>query len=75
MKIQIVTPYAVNVSERTNWFFLKIETDDGLAGWGEASLSGGWEENQFLNCKRLGEMIAGKNVEEALPLLTVYPAA
>ena len=75
MKIQILTPYAVNVSEKTNWFFLKIETDDGLAGWGEASLSGGWEENQSLNCKRLGDMIVGKTIAEALPLLTVYPHA
>ncbi len=75
MKIQIVTPYAVNVSEKTNWFFLKIETSDGLAGWGEASLSGGWEENQILNCKRLAELIAGKTIDEALPLLTVYPHA
>ena len=75
MKIQIVTPYAVNVSEKTNWFFIKIETDDGLAGWGEASLSGGWEENQMLNCKRLAEMIVGKAIDEALPLLTVFPHA
>lgn len=75
MKVQIVTPYAVNVSEKTNWFFLKIETNDGLAGWGEASLSGGWEENQVLNCKRLAEMIAGKTIDEALPLLTVFPHA
>lgn len=75
MKIQILKPYAVNVSEKTNWFFLKIETDDGLAGWGEASLSGGWEENQILNCKRLSELIAGKTPDEALPLLAVYPHA
>jgi galactonate dehydratase len=75
MKIQILTPYAVNVSAITNWFFLKIETEDGLAGWGEASLSGGWEEHQTLACKRLTEMIAGKTIDEALPLLTVYPHA
>jgi galactonate dehydratase len=75
MKIQKVMPYAVNVSEKTNWFFLKLETDDGLAGWGEASLSGGWEENQMLNCKRLAEMITGKTIDEALPLLTVFPHA
>ena len=75
MKIQIVTPYAVNVSEKTNWFFLKLTTDDGLTGWGEASLSGGWEENQMLSCKRLAEMIVGKTIDEALSLLTVYPHA
>ena len=75
MKIQKVTPHAVNVSEKTNWFFVKVETDDGLAGWGEASLSGGWEENQILNCKRLAGLIVGKTIDEALPLLTVFPHA
>lgn len=75
MKIQSVTPYAVNVSLVTNWFFLKLETDDGLAGWGEASLTGGWEENQILVCKRLSEMIVGKTPDEALPFLAVYPHA
>lgn len=73
MKIQSVTPFPINVSEKTNWFFLKIETDDGLIGWGEATLSGGWEENQKLNCKRLAEIIAGKTIDDAMPLLAVYP--
>ncbi len=75
MKIQTLTPYAVNVSEKTNWFFVKIETDDGLAGWGEASLSGGWEENQILNVKRLAANITGLTIDAALPQLTVYPHA
>ena len=75
MKIQSLTPFAVNVSEKTNWFFLKIETDDGLAGWGEATLSGGWEENQMLNVKRLSAMIKGLTIEAALPQLAVYPHA
>ena len=73
MKIQTLTPFAVNVSEKTNWFFVKIETDDGLAGWGEASLSGGWEENQILNVKRLaanitGLTIGGNDALRGLPL-------
>ncbi|MGN0758416.1 MAG: hypothetical protein ACI4MU_04390, partial [Candidatus Ventricola sp.] len=24
---------------RTNWTFIKVETDEGLCGWGEASLA------------------------------------
>ena len=75
MKIQTLTPYAVNVSEKTNWFFLKIETDDGLAGWGEATVSGGWEENQMLNVKRLAATIGGLTIDEAMPHLAVYPHA
>ncbi len=73
MKIQRLTSHAVNVSEKTNWFFVKIETDDGVKGWGEASLSGGWEEMQTLCCKRLEDMIRGKTLDEALLMLAVYP--
>ena len=74
MKIQKLTPYAVNVSEKTNWFFLKIETADGLTGWGEATVSGGWEEQQILNVQRLAATIAGLTVDEALPHLAALVA-
>ena len=73
MKIQKLTPYAVNVSEKTNWFFLKIETADCVTGWGEATVSGGWEEQQILNVQRLAATISGLTVDEALPHLAVYP--
>ncbi len=73
MKIQTLKPFAANVSEKTNWFFVKVDTDDGLAGWGKASLSGGWEDIQVLCCGRLAAMITGKTIDEALPMLTVYP--
>ncbi|MEO7934180.1 MAG: mandelate racemase/muconate lactonizing enzyme family protein [Chthoniobacterales bacterium] len=37
MKITSLTPYIVDCF-RTNWVFLKVETSDGIYGWGEASL-------------------------------------
>ena len=37
MKITGVTPVIVNAQMR-NWVFVKVETDEGLVGWGEASL-------------------------------------
>ncbi|MFV0338156.1 MAG: mandelate racemase/muconate lactonizing enzyme family protein, partial [Chthoniobacterales bacterium] len=37
MKITSLTPYIVDCF-RTNWVFLKVETDEGIYGWGEASL-------------------------------------
>ena len=37
MKITKFKPYIVDCY-RTNWVFLKVETDSGLYGWGEASL-------------------------------------
>lgn len=37
MKITAVRPYLTRAVER-NWLFVKVETDAGLHGWGEASL-------------------------------------
>ncbi|WPJ96851.1 mandelate racemase/muconate lactonizing enzyme family protein [Coraliomargarita algicola] len=37
MKITAITPYICDCF-RTNWVFLKVETDEGVYGWGEASL-------------------------------------
>jgi galactonate dehydratase len=37
MKITAVRPLIVNAQMR-NWIFVKVETDQGLIGWGEASL-------------------------------------
>ncbi len=40
MKIARVTTRAVRVNHRGDWIFVRVETDDGLVGWGEASHSG-----------------------------------
>lgn len=37
MKIRAVRPFLMRAAER-NWLFVKVETDEGLHGWGEASL-------------------------------------
>lgn len=37
MKITGLTPYICDCF-RTNWVFVKVETDEGVYGWGEASL-------------------------------------
>jgi galactonate dehydratase len=36
MKITAVTPFSVHSGWRKNWIFVKVETDEGLTGWGEA---------------------------------------
>lgn len=37
-----IRSHSFHVSDKTNWFFICVETDDGARGWGEASLNG-WE--------------------------------
>ena len=36
MKITAVTPFSVHPGWRKNWIFVKVATDEGLTGWGEA---------------------------------------
>lgn len=67
MKISDVKIYTLDAF-RTNWAFVKVETDEGLYGWGEASL--GTNENalegMIADLKRL---IVGRNPLEIEKLL------
>lgn len=48
---------------RTNWTFIKVETDEGLHGWGEASL--GTQEMALSGCvEDLKRLIVGRNPME-----------
>jgi galactonate dehydratase len=48
MKITGVRPVIVN-AEMRNWVFVKVETDEGLVGWGEASLE--WKTRAVAGCR------------------------
>ena len=39
MKITKVTHLTVHPGWRKNWIFVKVETDEGITGWGEAYTS------------------------------------
>lgn len=48
---------------RTNWTFIKVETDEGLYGWGEASL--GTQEMALVGCvEDLKRLVIGRNALE-----------
>jgi galactonate dehydratase len=74
MKITKIDPLFVNVSEKSNWTFFRIGTDEGLTGLGEATLQG-WEAVQLACLNRILPQLIGKTLDEAMPLLTVYPHA
>ncbi len=59
MKITEVKTFTMDAF-RTNWTFVKVETDDGLHGWGEASL--GTRENALEGCVRdIRRLVIGRN--------------
>lgn len=36
MKITSITPFILHPGWRKNWIFVKVQTDEGITGWGEA---------------------------------------
>ena len=59
MKITDINAYTMDAF-RTNWTFIRVDTDEGLYGWGEASL--GTRENALEGCvKDLKRMVVGRN--------------
>lgn len=71
MKIDRVEPLILNVSAKTNWFFMRVTADNGLTGVGEASLNG-WETEQIAHAETLKPQLIGKSIDEIAPQLRVY---
>ncbi len=62
MIITNVTSYVMDAF-RTNWTFIKVETDEGIYGWGEASL--GTQEMAVVGCiEDLKRLVIGRNALE-----------
>ena len=74
MKITKIEPLFVNVSEKSNWTFFRVTTDEDVTGLGEATLQG-WEDVQLACLRRIEPQLIGKTLEQALSVITVYPHA
>lgn len=66
--IKSVQAVPFNVSEKTNWFFIKITTNDDRHAWGEASLNG-WEPMLSAATAFHGEQLVGLPLEAAFKQL------
>ncbi|MEO7727406.1 MAG: enolase C-terminal domain-like protein, partial [Burkholderiales bacterium] len=72
MKIAQIEPLVLNVSEKTNWFFVRVTDDAGITGIGEASLNG-WEPAQLAYLASISGGLVGKTAAQLVPLLRVFP--
>jgi len=61
MKITTVTPYLVHPGRSKNWLFVKIETDEGLYGWGEAYTQADRDQAIEVHIRQLGRYLVGRN--------------
>lgn len=72
MKIAQFEALILNVSEKTNWFFIRVTAENGMTGLGEASLNG-WETAQLAVADNLRTAVQGESLDAVTPLLRVYP--
>lgn len=71
--ITTITPFVANLSAKSNWVFVRVESD-GYAGLGEATLYG-WEKLQLVYLEQLSASLAGLSVEQALKQVRVQPGS
>lgn len=63
-RITQIGAHPFHVSAKTNWFFVRVETEGGLVGWGEASLNG-WESLQEAATRIQAAALCGLSVAAA----------
>lgn len=71
MKLARVEPLVFNVSAKTNWFFIRVTSENGLTGVGEASLNG-FETAQLAYARDFCTTLIGRPVADLVPQLRVY---
>ena len=71
MKLERIEPLVFNVSAKTNWFFIRVTSENGLTGVGEASLNG-FETAQLAYARDFCTTLIGRPVAEIAPQLRVY---
>jgi galactonate dehydratase len=69
MKIADLTPYVVPRPGDGNWIFVKLETDEGITGWGEAGgNAAGTAQSVRLALLELKADLVGRNPEDVEPI-------
>jgi galactonate dehydratase len=74
MRVAAIESRVLGVSARTNWYFVRVRTDAGITGIGEASLNG-YERLLDACLAELAPRLEGTALDDAQPLLATYPHA
>jgi galactonate dehydratase len=61
MKITAVKPYLVHPGRGKNWLFVKVETDEGIYGWGEAYTQADRDQTIEVHIQQLARYLVGRN--------------
>jgi galactonate dehydratase len=74
MRVAAVESRTLHVNERTNWHFVRVRTDEGVEGIGEASLNG-YEPLLEACLAQLRPLLLGAPLDDDHPALATYPHA
>jgi galactonate dehydratase len=61
MNIANVTPFLVDSGGSKSWLFVKLETDDGLIGWGEAYTQADRDGAMLAHLEEMGRHLLGRS--------------
>lgn len=61
MKISAIKTFIVDPGVGKNWLFVKVETDSGLYGWGEAYTQADRDRAIEIHIQQLGRYLLGRN--------------
>jgi galactonate dehydratase len=61
MQVTRVSPFLVQSSGSKNWLFVKVETDSGLFGWGEAYTQVDRDEAILAHVNQMGRLLVGRS--------------
>jgi galactonate dehydratase len=61
MKITAVTPFVVDPGYGKNWLFVKVETSDGLHGWGECYTQADRDQSIVAHVGQLARYLLGRD--------------
>ncbi len=61
MKVTDVRTFLVHPSEEKNWLFVKVETDEGIHGWGECYTQADRDRTIEIHVQELARYLIGRN--------------
>ena len=61
MQVKQITPFLVDSGSSKTWLFVKIETDEGLVGWGEAYTQADRDRAIMAHLEEMGRHLIGRS--------------
>src|SRR5438105_6892944 len=61
MKVTRVTPFLVDTGGSKSWLFVKLDTDEGLVGWGEAYTQQDRDAAMLAHVVEMGRHLIGRD--------------